>query len=258
MAASRRVDITSAITVLACMAPLLASCSIPTSDASTDSVSAPPQSTVHSINPVDNPDGTGPGLSALSPRQHQAQVEATITALSTAPRPGSPDYERSEFGPTWTDTASGIAFSGNRCSTRDDILTRDLTAITRRDECVVTSGTLSDPYTNATIAFTKRRATDVAIDHVYPLSLSWRNGAHQWTAETRKAFANDPLNLIATSGRVNSSKGDSSPSRWLPPHPNIHCAYSYRFAQVATKYSLPITDADKATMLHSCAISAPN
>lgn len=93
---------------------------------------------------------------------------------------------------------------------------------------------------------------------MYPLALSWRNSAFQWTPETRKAFANDPLNLIATSGRVNSSKGDSGPSEWLPPNKQIHCSYAYRFAQVATKYELPVSAQDKTVMLSACNVVASN
>ena len=64
-------------------------------------------------------------------------------------------------------------------------------------DCVVMAGTLVDPYTDATITFTKSDADAVQIDHVVALASAWRMGAHGWADETRRDFANDPLNLLA-------------------------------------------------------------
>lgn len=72
----------------------------------------------------------------------------------------------------------------------------------------------SRPYTATTIFFVQGPASaDVQIDHVVALSAAWRTGAQQWTATTRKAFANDPLNLLAVHGPTNASKGDSDAAR---------------------------------------------
>jgi hypothetical protein len=81
------------------------------------------------------------------------------------------DYRRAAFGESWTDdnTAPG---GHNGCDTRNDILDRDLVdktyvSITRCPNAVAT-GTLHDPYTNATIAFTRGAQTGAAvqIEHI--------------------------------------------------------------------------------------------
>ncbi|CAM5317340.1 Lipoprotein OS=Streptomyces fumanus OX=67302 GN=GCM10018772_32730 PE=4 SV=1 [Streptomyces fumanus] len=53
-------------------------------------------------------------------------------------------------------------------------------------------------------------------------------------------------------GRANSAKSDSGPASWLPPSKRIRCAYAVRFAQVAEKSELPVTPADRETMLEQC------
>ena len=63
--------------------------------------------------------------------------------------------------------------------TRNDILRRDLTDLTFKDgskSCSVQTGTLRDPYTNKTIAFTRGQDTSsaVQIDHVISVALSSR------------------------------------------------------------------------------------
>ena len=77
-------------------------------------------------------------------------------------------------------------------------------------------------------------------------------GAARWPAEKLVQFANDPLNLTVTTQSVNSAKGDSGPASYLPPNKAIRCAYALRFSQVATKYRLAVTSADKDTMARQC------
>jgi len=149
-------------------------------------------------------------------------------------------YERDLFGNPWEDV------DNNGCDTRNDILNRDLINITYKtpgNVCVVQTGTLIDPYTGTTINFIRGSGTSIAvpIDHVFPLSLSWQHGADEWDANTRVQFANDPMNLIATTQFENSQKGDSSPSEWLPADASYHCEYLTDFVLVAQKYNLSIT-----------------
>lgn len=136
---------------------------------------------------------------------------------------------------------------------RDDILARDLDQIVKRDTCVVISGEYQDPYTGAPMSFSKARAEYSPIDHVVPISFAWQMGANSWPTDKRLQFANDPLNLVLTSKTANSAKGDSDPASWLPPNRPVRCAYVLRFAQVAQKYSMPVTTADQKIMLAQCA-----
>ena len=137
----------------------------------------------------------------------------TLTVKGRAPKTG---YTRAQFGATWADV------NRNGCDTRNDILKRDLTNLvfrTKTHDCVVESGTLIDPYSGLQINFVKgvKSSMEVQIDHVVALSNAWQTGAFKLTLEKRTAFANDPDNLLAVQGRLNSQKGDGDAATWLPP-----------------------------------------
>jgi hypothetical protein len=203
--------------------------------------------------PLVNPDGTKPGLAVISSDEDKAAREL-ISELSTKGRGPKTGYDRDEFGYAWMDTADGVPLARNGCDTRNDLLKLNGQKVEFRtgSDCVVVSMTLHDPYTGKDIAWQKARATEVQIDHVVPLSYAWQMGAASWDKEKRQRLANDVLNLLPVSGSTNSAKGDSGPASWLPPSKAIRCSYAVRFAQVAEKYELSVTAADKSTMLRQC------
>ena len=183
-------------------------------------------------------------LVPLSPAD-KAGALVEISGLQTKGRGPKTGYSRDQFGEAWTDDSEGVLWAGNGCSTRDDILNRDLDHAEKRDKCVVVGGQFTDPYTDQAETFSKSQASDYPIDHIVPLSYSWQMGAAQWPADKRVQLANDPLNLTVTTVSVNSAKAGSGPASYLPPNKAIRCAYALRFAQVATKYALAVTSADK-------------
>lgn len=210
----------------------------------------------HAVSPLDNPDGTKPGLAPLTSAADRARGRALIEKVATKGRGPKTGYERDKFGYAWMDSVPGdVPYAHNGCDTRNDLLRRDGQDVRFRkgSTCVVVSMTLHDPYTGKTIEWTKSRATTVQIDHVMPLSYDWQMGASRWTKDKREAIANDPLNLIPVDGPANGAKSDSGPATWLPPDKGIRCAYVVRFAQVSLKYALPVTAADKQMMLGQCA-----
>lgn len=141
--------------------------------------------------------------------------------VATVPaRVSTPGYERADFG-------------GWLPGTREAI----------KDTQTV-NGILYDPYSSGP-------APDrVEVDHVFPLSAAWDLGASTWTREHKLAFANDPLNLVATARTLNQAKSDSLPGDWLPP--TDRCDYSRRLAAVARKYELPLPARDYEAMRHQC------
>ena len=172
-------------------------------------------------------------------------VLETLAVKGRAPKTG---YTRAQFGPAWADV------DRNGCDTRNDILKRDLTSITYRAKtrnCVVESGTLVDRYSGETINFVKGNISsmEVQIDHVVALSNAWQTGAFKLTAEQRKALSNDPLNLFAVKGRLNSQKGDGDAATWLPPLKSFRCSYVAQQIAVKAKYSLWVTAPEKAAMV---------
>ncbi|MHA7264434.1 GmrSD restriction endonuclease domain-containing protein [Arthrobacter sp. TMN-37] len=166
-----------------------------------------------------------------------------------APRTG---YDRDRFGPAWADT------DRNGCDTRNDVLADDLsgesfTPGTR--DCVVQAGVLNDPYTAARISFVKGGDALVDIDHVVALGNAWETGAQRLSAEDRRLFANDPLNLLAVDGPANRQKGDADAATWLPPNKAFRCAYVARQTAVKLRYRLWMTPPEHAAIgkvLSSC------
>ncbi|WP_248762156.1 DUF1524 domain-containing protein [Pseudarthrobacter sp. SSS035] len=168
---------------------------------------------------------------------------ATLPIKGRAPKTG---YDRALFGQAWMDV------DRNGCDTRNDMLKRDLTAITYTNSvpCKVQSGMLADPYTGTSISFLRGSATSsaVQIDHVVALSDAWQKGAQQLTTEQRTAFANDSLNLQSTDGPTNMKKGDGDAATWLPPNKGFRCEYVARQISVKATYSLWVTQAEHDAM----------
>jgi hypothetical protein len=171
------------------------------------------------------------------------------------------DYHRDAFGDTWTDDNPAPG-GHNGCDTRNDILDRDLVDKTyvsiKRCPKAVATGILHDPYTNATVPFTRgpQVGAAVQIDHIVPLALAWDLGARNWPDDMRVRFANDPANLIAVEGQANQDKGDKEPAVWLPPNHAFWCQYAVQFANVLRGYGLPV-DAPSATALRDAAATCP-
>ena len=178
----------------------------------------------------------------------QPTVATVVEKLPVKGRAPKTGYARDQFGTAWKDV------DHNGCDTRNDILNRDLTSIIYKvssQDCVVLSGVLVDPYSGEVINFLRGVTTssDVQIDHVVALSNAWQTGAFKLTIEKRTALANDPLNLLAVKGRLNSQKGDGDAATWLPPRKSYRCNYVARQVAVKYKYGLWLTAPEKAAIL---------
>ncbi len=185
---------------------------------------------------------------ATGVEQEPGMATAVLETLAVKGRAPKTGYTRAQFGPAWADV------DRNGCDTRNDILKRDLTSITYRAKtrnCVVESGTLVDRYSGETINFVKGNISsmEVQIDHVVALSNAWQTGAFKLTADQRRALSNDPLNLFAVKGRLNSQKGDGDAATWLPPLKSFRCSYVAQQIAVKAKYSLWVTAPEKAAMV---------
>ncbi|RRR19173.1 deoxyribonuclease [Brachybacterium paraconglomeratum] len=171
---------------------------------------------------------------------------AQLAGLDEKGRAPKTDYDRDLFG--WRDD-----MDRNGCDTRNDILRRDLTAITLKGGmggmggCVVLRGTLDSPYSGDTVDFDRENST-VDIDHVIALSDAWQTGAASWDEQTRREFANDPLNLLAVESSLNRQKGDGDAATWLPPLKDYRCEYVARQIAVKDKYELWVKPAEADAM----------
>ena len=178
----------------------------------------------------------------------QPTVVDAIAKLAVKGRAAKTGYTRAAFGPAWSDV------DRNGCDTRNDILNRDLSSIIYKvssKDCVILSGILLDPYSGESIDFLRGVSTssDVQIDHVVALSNAWQTGAFKLTHAQRTAFANDPGNLLAVKGRLNSQKGDGDAATWLPPRKSYRCEYVTKQVSIKAKYGLWLTAPEKEAML---------
>lgn len=182
-------------------------------------------------------------------------ASATLTVKGRAPMTG---YSRDQFGQAWAD------IDRNGCDQRNDVLRRDLTALTIKADtygCAVLTGVLHDPYTGATISFTRGETTSAAvqIDHIVALGNAWVTGAAQWSPAARQQFANDPLELLAVSGPANEQKGDGDTATWLPANKSYRCQYVARQIAVKSRYHLAVTTPELGAMhavLATCPLQA--
>jgi hypothetical protein len=214
----------------------------------------PPGSVPERVSALADRRGLHPGLTAV-PGPDKAKARATIAEVRAGARGSSAGYDRErDFGAAWKDDVD-ITWGHDGCPTREEILHRDMKGLEFRggtDECVILEGTLQEPYTGRTVFFNKSRPMEVQVDHVVPLSYAWHQGARRWSQGRREQLANDPLNLLAVDGPTNQSKSDSGPADWLPPNRRVRCAYAVRFALVARRYAVTVTQADRRAMLRAC------
>ncbi|WP_226351919.1 hypothetical protein [Pseudonocardia sp. ICBG601] len=114
-----------------------------------------------------------------------------LSAIRIAADRRGRDYRREAFGPGWAPAV------GPGCDVRDAVLARALVDTTVTRGCAVTAGTLHDPYTGQTVTGPSRQ---IDIDHVIPLALAHRTGAHAWTVDvlpTAKAGGFQPALTLA-------------------------------------------------------------
>jgi hypothetical protein len=194
-----------------------------------------------------------PLSSAASP-QPQAQVgdpSAELAKLATLPIKGrapKTGYARGLFGRPWTDDVT-VLYGHNGCDTRDDMLRVDLVGVGVKPgshNCIVLSGTLRDPYSGTTVFFQRGEGTSsqVQIDHMVALLDAWQKGAQQWDDAKRRNFANDPINLQATTAAMNQQKRAGDAATWLPPNKSYRCTYVSRIVDVKATYGLWVTQAE--------------
>lgn len=175
-----------------------------------------------------------------------AAAAAALPLSTTAPI--DPPYDRDAFG------ESGVDADGNGCSQRDDVFARDLVDVAR-DGCTVMTGTLTDPYSGRTIAFSRDRAATsdsgdaIRLDRVVGLRAAYEGGAWQWSPERRAEFANSFENILAVDDDMAQQKSGRGPSRWMPDHIDLRCEYAIRYTWIVTAWELAVPRADRDVLV---------
>lgn len=179
------------------------------------------------------------------PSSKYATAKAELNQLQVKGKASMTGYSREQFYKSWT--------TKDYCSTAEVILHRDLVKITEGTDCRVTKAILHDPYTGEDITY--EPGGIVQIDHIVAIGNAWVTGAKYWSADKRKAYANDPTVLLAVSGRQNAIKQAGDAAEWLPPNKAYRCTYVAKQIKVKHIYKLWVTPAEKqamATVLAKC------
>ncbi len=198
----------------------------------------------------ENGSGNGSGDSSGGNSGASGIAENTVVKLAVevleklevkgrAPKTG---YSREEFYSGWP-TVDG-------CNLRQKILKRELGDSAVLDGCTVVAGEFDEPYTGEHKKFNSKEeiSKGLQIDHVVALSDAWQKGAQYLSKEVRYNIATDPLNLLAVDASTNQGKSDGDAATWLPPNKKFRCQYVARQVSVKYKYSLWVTEAEKAAI----------
>ncbi len=106
-----------------------------------------------------------------------------------------------------------------------------------------------DPYTGVCHA----TADGLDIDHVISLAEAHRSGLWEASAQTKRAFARDLLNLTLTDLRLNREKSDRDAAGWTPE--KGRCWFAWRNVLVRREWGLTVDRAESnalETILSGC------
>ncbi|CAB4324715.1 MAG: DUF1524 domain-containing protein [Actinobacteria bacterium] len=185
---------------------------------------------------------------APSSTPHAELAALQIDDRSTPDRP----YVRDAW-PHWDDV------DGNGCDARQDaLITWSVVPATvnRAGTCKVITGSWISPYDGVTTTV----PGDFDIDHLVPLENAFRSGGWRWDVTRRRAFANNPAELVAASATSNRSKGSDPPNAWRPPNRDSWCAYATGWVDVKVAWGLTATTEERdalGQMLDTCGPAGP-
>lgn len=160
------------------------------------------------------------------------QADCMGCAVNDDAAKASTKYNRKDW-PHWIDE------DGDCQNTRAEILIRDNVGklnFKSNKRCNVSRGKWICPYTGKTFF----KASDIDIDHIVPLSHTFKTGGADWTQAKKRRFANDPINLLAVEDNANQSKKNKAPGKWKPPRREYWKEYAKRWRAVKKKYGLKV------------------
>jgi hypothetical protein len=223
--------------------------------------------------------GSNPGPTATSTTIGASSTTSTVrtstsTAATVAPAPGGraapaphaefaalqiddrsrPDsqYRRDDW-PHWADV------DGNGCDARQDALIAWSVVpatVNRVGTCKVITGSWVSPYDGLTTS----APSSFDVDHLVPLENAFISGGWRWDVTRRRAFANDPSELVVASATSNRTKGSDPPNAWRPPNRDSWCAYATGWVDVKVTWGLTATTEERdalGQMLDTCGPAGP-
>lgn len=193
--------------------------------------------------PATATEATGPGSPVAAGSNPGAAALAQLV-IDDGPRPDRP-YRREEW-PHWDD------LNGNGCDAREKALIAQSTGpVATGPGCRIQSGSWVSPYDG--LAGTN--PSSFQIDHLVPLANAHLSGGWRWEVGRRRAFANDPEELVVASASSNQAKSDKTPDQWRPAEEGDWCTYATGWLAVKVTYGLTATTSERdalGQMLETC------
>lgn len=160
----------------------------------------------------------------------------------TSSQSNTSEYDRNQWG-DWIDE------DGDCSDTRSEVLKSfNKAQIDLGRTCILSVGLWYDPYSGGTFT----NPSELDIDHIVPLSFAHKHGAENWSPELKAKFYNDMENLLPVSSEQNRSKGDKSPTEWMPDNAGYHCTYVDSFLYIVDKYHLDLTELERSDIKNQC------
>ncbi|MBU6328820.1 MAG: excalibur calcium-binding domain-containing protein [Acidobacteria bacterium] len=224
---------------------LVAACGGSSSTSTSTSTSRPSPSSTTAESTV--PSSVAPAPRQVDPGPAPSTREQ-LAALRIDDRP-SPQgrYDRGAW-PHWDD------IEGNGCDARQDALIAWSVVpatVDRTRGCRVITGSWISPYDGVTTSV----PGTFDVDHLVPLENAFNSGGWQWDSTRRRAFANDPRELVVTSASSNRSKGSDPPDAWRPANRDAWCAYATGWVAIKVTWGLTATTEERdalGQMLDTC------
>ncbi|MFB9394155.1 HNH endonuclease family protein [Streptomyces coeruleoprunus] len=160
-------------------------------------------------------------------------------------------YDRKrEFG-DWIDA------DRDGCNTRAEVLLEEaVDEPTRTGRCTLSGGRWYSYYDNKYVTLPD---DIIDIDHMVPLAEAWDSGARNWDKAKRVAYANhldDPVHLVAVTGRSNRQKADKDPFEWMP-YEQARCRYITEWVHIKRAWDLSVDERER-NVLVDYAAKCPN
>ncbi len=209
---------------------------------------------VAAITTVPTPSTSSTSIAIAPQDGHSAQVpHAELAALQIDDRSRPDSQYRRDDWPHWADV------DGNGCDARQDALIAWSVVpatVDRAGTCKVITGSWVSPYDGITTS----APSTFDVDHLVPLENAFISGGWRWDTARRRAFANDPSELVVASATSNRTKGSDPPNAWRPPDRASWCAYATGWVDVKVAWGLTATTEERdalGQMLDTCGPAGP-
>ena len=143
-------------------------------------------------------------------------------------------YDRKEWG-KWIDA------DNDGLNTRQEVLFEESLINPKVENNKVVSGRWYDKFSGEYFNDPK----DLDVDHFVPLKNAYESGGSNWSKKKKEEYYNylkSENHLIAVSKRMNRSKGDKGPTKWLPPNEEYQCEYVRTWYRIKTDWGLTLEE----------------